>query len=113
MSKDEYHAVAARAAANERSRRPEVSGDQQAQQRKPRADYLYRGRLRCGICDLRMTGSIRHRSGRRYYFCYPGKARATNIPEQHPPTIYLAEQPLHEAITTWLTYAIFGQDRLG
>ncbi|MDP9799013.1 DNA invertase Pin-like site-specific DNA recombinase [Catenuloplanes nepalensis] len=112
VSKDEYHAVAARAAANEGSRRPAVSGEEQARRHKPRADYLYRGRLRCGICGLRMTGNIRRQSGRRYYFCYPGKTRSTSIPAEHPPTIYLAEEPLHQAIITWLTCAIFGEDRL-
>jgi hypothetical protein len=34
------------------------------------------------------------------------------VPGLVAPTIYLAEEPLHDAIATWLNYAIFGQDRL-
>jgi hypothetical protein len=111
ISREEHHTVAARAAANEASRRPTTDGNPTTGTARRRAEYLYRGLVRCGICGLRMTGNIR-RSTSRYYFCYPHKQRSANIPPEHPPTIYLAEPPLHEAITTWLSYAVFGPDRL-
>lgn len=117
VSLDEQQTVARRAAANEASRRPATTaGDDAAradEQARPRhADYLYRGLVRCGICGLRMSGTIRRRHS-RYYFCYPHKQRSVKVPEDHPPTVYLPEPALHEAITSWLGYAVFGPDRAG
>ncbi len=65
VSRAEYDTVAARAAANEASRRP-TTGQPAAE--RTRTEYLYRGLVRCGICGLRMSGNIRRRTGRRYYF---------------------------------------------
>jgi site-specific DNA recombinase len=116
VSLDEYKTVAAKAAANEASRRAAVTNDSTAdgtdENATPprRAEYLYRGLVRCGLCGLRMTGNIR-RTRSRYYFCYPHKQRSAKIPPNHPPTIYLPEPVMHEAITSWLAYAIFGPDR--
>ncbi len=106
ITMDEYQAVQAKATANERSRCHR--GDEE--QRPQRAVYLYRGLLRCGMCGLRMTGN-RHKSGRRYYFCYPRKQRAAMIAEVHPPTLYLQEESLHATVTGYLTTAIFGPSR--
>ena len=108
ISRAEYDTVATRAAANEASRRP-TTGQPAAE--RTRTEYLYRGLVRCGICGLRMSGNIRRRTGRRYYFCYPHKQRTAKIPPDHPPTVYLGEPGLHEAITSWLSYAVFGPDR--
>ena len=80
VSRAEYDTVAARAAANEASRRP-TTGQPAAE--RTRTEYLYRGLVRCGICGLRMSGNIRRRTGRRYYFCYPHKQRTAKIPPDH------------------------------
>ena len=111
ISLEQYKTVAARAAANEASRRPAASDqpDTPAEPRR-RAEYLYRGLVRCGLCQLRMTGNTRRKTAARYYFCYPHK-RSAKIPAGHPPTIYLGEPGLHEAITAWLSHAVFGPDR--
>jgi CheY-like chemotaxis protein len=109
VSREEYETVAQRAAANGNSRRSSLA-TATGNGATRRTEYLYRGRLRCGICGLRMTGNIRN-TGSKYYFCYPHKQRSTAIPPDHPPTTYLSEPKLHEAITGWLSYAIFGPDR--
>jgi site-specific DNA recombinase len=100
VSKREFEEVAARAAANHRTRQGP---------RPAKFEYLYRGILRCGICGLRMWGN--HRKSSVYYSCQPSHQRATNIPAGHPPHVYLGEPPLHEAVVEFLSRGLFGSER--
>ena len=115
VTKDEHAAVAARAAANHRSRQQGADGGQSAESTggsapRARTDYLYRGLLRCGICELRMWG--KHRRNLRYYSCQPSHQRTkAAIPEDHPSTTYLPEPALTTAVCGFLGQALFGPER--
>ncbi len=100
ISKEEFEAVAARAAANRGSRQGAAP---------TRHQYLYRGILRCGICGLRMWGN--HRRSSAYYSCQPSHQRSANIPAGHPAHVYLGEPALHEAVVGFLSTALFGPER--
>jgi DNA invertase Pin-like site-specific DNA recombinase len=92
VSREEYDAVHHRAAHNMRSRQ----GDRPAEAAngRGRAVYLYRGRLRCGLCGQRMWGN--HRRNSTYYSCQP-KGRAATIYD-HPANVYLNEKRLNTAV---------------
>jgi site-specific DNA recombinase len=107
VSKEEFEAVATRAASNQRSRQGCRSGSGAGS--LPKREYLYRGLVRCGICGLRMWGNHRRRSS--YYSCQPSHQRSANIPADHPPSVYLGEPALHEAVVGFLAAALFGPDR--
>jgi hypothetical protein len=109
VSKEEFDAVAARAATNHRSRQG-GRGDGGAVS-PPKREYLYRGLVRCGICGLRMWGNHRRRSS--YYSCQPSHQRSANIPVDHPPSVYLGEPVLHEAVVGFMSAALLGPDRQG
>src|SRR6266542_74551 len=100
VSKEEFEAVAARAAANRGSRQGAAPTTHQ---------YLYRGILRCGLCGLRMWGN--HRRSSAYYSCQPSHQRSANIPANHPAHVYLGEPALHEAVVGFLSTALFGPQR--
>ncbi len=107
ITRDEYEAVQVRAGANQRSRQAVT-----ATQTRPtaRADYLYRGLLRCAICGLRMWGN--HRRNSRYYSCQPSHQRAKNIPASHPAHVYLNEARLHHTLIPFLADALLGAERV-
>jgi len=109
VSKEEFDAVAARAASNHRSRQG-GRGDGGAVS-PPKREYLYRGLVRCGVCGLRMWGNHRRRSS--YYSCQPSHQRSANIPADHPPSVYLGEPVLHEAVVGFMSAALLGPDRQG
>jgi hypothetical protein len=108
VSREEHQSVQARAQANVRSRQAVPAG-----QARPTAktEYLYRGLLHCGICGLRMWGN--HKRQSTYYSCQPGHQRSKNVPAEHPPSVYLNEKRLNEALFGFLTSALFGADRVG
>ncbi len=106
MSKEEFEAVASRAASNYRSRQGRSDGGAASQ---PKREYLYRGLVRCAICGLRMWGNHRRRSS--YYSCQPSHQRSANIPADHPPSVYLGEPVLHEAVVGFMSTALFGAER--
>lgn len=70
---------------------------------------LFRGRLLCGYCGLRMKG---HRGTFPYYRRHITMQRAANIPPGHPATINLSERFLLEATLGFLAQAVHGPDRL-
>jgi len=109
VSKEEFEAVAARAASNHRSRQG-GRGDGGVIT-PPKREYLYRGLVRCGVCGLRMWGNHRRRSS--YYSCQPSHQRSANIPADHPPSVYLGEPVLHEALVDFMSTALFGPERQG
>ncbi|MEJ2852407.1 MULTISPECIES: recombinase family protein [unclassified Saccharothrix] len=63
--------------------------------------YLFRGRLRCTVCDRKMEASPRARG--MYYRC-PARTLPNGSPAlgTHPPTIYLREDVLQDAVNKWL-----------
>jgi hypothetical protein len=104
ISRAEYDAVQAQAATKARSRQAaEPAVD------RPRTEYLWRDRLRCGLCGLRMWGN--HRQTSTYYSCQPARQRTANIPDGHPKTVYLNEAKLSAALFDYLGTAVFGPDR--
>jgi hypothetical protein len=107
VSKEEFEAVVARAASNYRSRQGGRGDGGAASQ--PKREYLYRGLVRCGICGLRMWGNHQRRSS--YYSCQPSHQRSANIPADHPPSVYLGEPVLHEAVVGFMATALFGPER--
>ena len=105
ISRQEYEQVHAKAAHNARSRRDDQSGGPA----RKKTEYLFRGRLVCGCCGLRMWGS---RPTHPYYRCLVAHQRGANIPPEHPRTVNLGEGILREATTTFLAQAVYGPDRL-
>jgi len=108
VTREEHDAVQGRAKANERSRQgvPATVARPTA-----KANYLYRGLLRCGICGLRMWGN--HRRQATYYSCQPSHQRSKDIPPDHPPHVYLNEQRLSDSLLPLLATALFGPERTG
>ncbi|HET6500879.1 MAG TPA: recombinase family protein [Amycolatopsis sp.] len=69
--------------------------------RPTKRTYLFRGRIRCATCGRKMEGSPRAHG--MYYRCpartlAPGSAALAD----HPPTVYVKEDPLMEAVNGWL-----------
>jgi DNA invertase Pin-like site-specific DNA recombinase len=69
--------------------------------RPTKRTYLFRGRIRCGICSRKMEGSPRKHG--MYYRC-PARTLAPGSPAlaDHPPTIYVREEPIQDALNAWL-----------
>ena len=107
VSMEEWRAVQGRAAANERVRRTPLEPTSAPD--AGRTEYLFRGLVRCGSCGLRMWGG---RPASRYYRCQPSHQRTKGIPADPPPMVHLGERPLLEAVSEWLTAAVFGPERL-
>ena len=105
ISRQEYEQVQAKAAQNARSRRNDATGGPP----RKKTEYLFRGRLVCGCCGLRMWGS---RPVHPYYRCLISHQRGANIPPEHPRTVNLGEGILLEATTAFLAQAVYGPDRL-
>jgi DNA invertase Pin-like site-specific DNA recombinase len=63
--------------------------------------YLFRGLIRCSVCKRKMEGSPRKHG--MYYRC-PARTLAPGSPAlvDHPPTVYVREDPLLEAVNAWL-----------
>jgi hypothetical protein len=51
------------------------------------------------------------RRSTRYYLCQISHQRAAHLPADHPPSVYLGERKLNEAILGFLATAVFGPDR--
>jgi site-specific DNA recombinase len=105
IGRQEYDQVRVKAASNARSRR----GGTGATPAAKTAEYLFRGRLRCSDCGLRMKG---HRGTFPYYRCHITMQRAARIPPGHPATINLSERFLLRATLGFLAHAVYGPDRL-
>ncbi|GAA3854181.1 recombinase family protein [Amycolatopsis tucumanensis] len=69
--------------------------------RPTRRSYLFRGRIRCAYCQRKMEASPRKHG--MYYRC-PARTLAPGSPAlaEHPPSVYLREEPLRDAVNTWL-----------
>ncbi|MCE7003260.1 recombinase family protein [Kibdelosporangium philippinense] len=63
--------------------------------------YFFRGLIRCSVCKRKMEGSPRAHG--MYYRC-PARTLAPGSPAlvDHPPTVYVREDPLLEAVNEWL-----------
>jgi len=107
VSRDEYQAVQAQATVNARYRQLPVAGNLAD---RPRTVYLYRGRLRCRLCGLRMWGEPPPH--RHLHCCQPTHQRSANPPAGHPKTVYLNEAKLNTALFGYLRGALFGPDRI-
>ncbi|ATE55730.1 recombinase family protein [Actinosynnema pretiosum] len=70
-------------------------------ERPTKRPYLFRGRVRCTICGRKMEASPRARGV--YYRC-PARTLAPGAPAlaEHPPTVYLREDVLQDAVNGWL-----------
>ncbi|CCH33022.1 recombinase family protein [Actinosynnema sp. NPDC047251] len=70
-------------------------------ERPTKQAYLFRGRLRCTVCERKMEASPRARG--MYYRC-PARTLPNGSPALgiHPPTIYLREDVLVDAVNKWL-----------
>ncbi|WP_132116505.1 recombinase family protein [Actinocrispum wychmicini] len=69
--------------------------------RTTKRTYLFRGRIRCGVCKRKMEASPRAHG--MYYRC-PARTLApgSSALAEHPPTVYIREDPLLEAVNAWL-----------
>ena len=72
--------------------------------------YLFQGRVLCG-CERRMSGN--RRPNRTYYSCWPqGNNRGAPPPYPgHPRTVYVREDLLLQALTSFLGDRVFGPYR--
>ncbi|GHE80177.1 hypothetical protein GCM10017786_07790 [Amycolatopsis deserti] len=78
--------------------------------RPTRRAYLFRGRIRCAYCQRKMEASPRKHG--MYYRC-PARTLAPGSPAlaEHPPSVYLREEPLMDAVNTWLG-GLFARDNV-
>ncbi|MFC7615342.1 zinc ribbon domain-containing protein [Actinokineospora soli] len=77
--------------------------------RPTKRTYLFRGYIRCGICSRKMEGSPRKHG--MYYRCpartlAPGSAALA----EHPPTVYVREDPIRDALNAWLGSLFAGEN---
>ncbi|WP_121007216.1 recombinase family protein [Saccharothrix australiensis] len=70
-------------------------------ERATKQTYLFRGRVRCTVCERKMEASPRARG--MYYRC-PARTLPNGSPALgiHPPTVYLREDVLVDAVNKWL-----------
>jgi site-specific DNA recombinase len=108
ISIDEFKQMQAKFERNTGSRRAEGTPTSPRPANK-KNEYVFRSRLHCGICGLRMWGHRRRAT--RYYNCQPSHQRGAGIPQGHPPLVYLGERPLIEAVTRFLAKGVYGPDR--
>lgn len=73
--------------------------------------YLFRGRVRCAVCERKMEASPRAHA--IYYRC-PARTLAPGSPvlADHPAAVYLREDPIRDAVNGWLG-GLFGRDNVG
>ncbi|WP_436498177.1 recombinase family protein [Actinokineospora sp. HUAS TT18] len=78
--------------------------------RATKRTYLFRGHIRCGVCTRKMEASPRKHG--MYYRC-PARTLAPGSPAlaDHPPTVYVREDPLREAVNEWLTRIFAPENR--
>ncbi len=105
VSRAEYEQVQVKAAHNQRSRRTATFETTPCST----PDYVFRSRIKCAHCDLRMWGS--RRGATRYYLCQPAHQRG-EVPPDHPRTVYVNERALLWGITDFLATGIYGPDRV-
>ncbi|TQM85467.1 recombinase-like zinc beta ribbon protein [Saccharothrix saharensis] len=79
-------------------------------ERPTKRPYLFRGIVRCTACGRKMEASPRARGV--YYRC-PARTLAPGSPAlaTHPPTVYLREDVLQEAVNGWLGRLIAPENR--
>jgi Recombinase zinc beta ribbon domain len=72
--------------------------------------YLFRGRVRCAVCERKMEASPRAHA--MYYRC-PARTLAPGSPAlaEHPPAVYLREDPIRDAVNGWLG-GLFDRDNI-
>jgi len=70
-------------------------------ERPTKHTYLFRGRIRCSACGRKMEASPRKHG--MYYRC-PARTLAPGSPAlaSHPPSIYLREEVIQDAVNDWL-----------
>ncbi|MBA2324687.1 MAG: recombinase family protein [Pseudonocardiales bacterium] len=78
--------------------------------RPTKREYLLRGRIRCAVCNRKMEASPRAHG--MYYRC-PARTLAPNSPvlAEHPPAVYVREEPVRNAINVWIG-TLFAPDLL-
>ncbi|MDI5977968.1 recombinase family protein, partial [Amycolatopsis magusensis] len=78
--------------------------------RKTKRTYLFRGLLRCEICGRKMEASPRAHG--MYYRC-PARTLApgSHVLADHPPTVYVREDPLRDAVNGWVGQ-LFGPEHV-
>ncbi|WP_345601534.1 recombinase zinc ribbon domain-containing protein, partial [Saccharopolyspora rosea] len=69
--------------------------------RRTKRPYLFRGRVRCGVCSRKMEASPRAHA--MYYRC-PARTLAPGSPAlaDHPPAVYLREDVIRDAVNGWI-----------
>jgi hypothetical protein len=69
--------------------------------RRTSRPYLFRGRVRCAVCERKMEASPRAHA--MYYRC-PARTLAPGSPilATHPAAVYLREDPIRDAVNGWL-----------
>jgi hypothetical protein len=70
--------------------------------------YRLRSYVFCALCDVRMYGK-RNRHGTIYSYCQP---RDRPLPDGHTPTIWLREDRVLEALTTFFNTYVLAPDRM-
>ena len=83
-----------------------TAGDAGKAPRRSRNPYLFRGLLRCGVCERRMAGSVNH--GRIYYRCKASRDYVRQHGIAHPPVLYLREDALTSPVDQFLTEELGG-----
>jgi hypothetical protein len=102
---DRGRQVQVKAAHNERSRRTAHFDATTLH----KIDYLFRSRIKCAHCDLRMWGA--RRGATRYCLCQPAHQRG-EVPPDHPRTVYVNEHALLRGVTDFLEAGVYGPDRV-
>ncbi|WP_086788973.1 recombinase family protein [Crossiella equi] len=88
-------------------RRSKSAGGLKTARRTERAErptkrtHLFRGRVRCVVCERKMESSPRAHG--MYYRC-PARTLAPGSPAlaSHPPSVYLREDVLQDAVNAWI-----------
>jgi site-specific DNA recombinase len=71
--------------------------------------YRLRSFVVCAACGRRMQGKVRQ--GITYYHCRPYNHRPGAAFADHPPTVYVREESLVEAVGDFFATRVFGADR--
>jgi site-specific DNA recombinase len=103
-------------AAHGSSRDPGSDGEDTSSHPQTRRTYVLRGRIRCRICQRRMSGTTRNpnrATSQTYYRCphQPGNTRHTAAAPGHPTTVAVNETHLLAAVNRFFAERIFGPDR--
>lgn len=68
--------------------------------------YLFRGLIKCGLCDRKMVGNPNH--GRLYYRCAASRDYVRQHQISHPPALYLREDQITDPIDRFLREELTG-----